>query len=744
MSETHPSICRFCPAHCGVLVTVEDGAVTKVTGDPDNPLYLGYSCPKGRALPEQHANPLRLLHSQKRGEDGAHRAIASDRAMDEVAAALSDIIERHGPRSVALYVGTNSLPYAPAPGLANAWLRAVGSPMFFTSNTIDQPGKQIAAALHGAWQAGEQDFRTADTWLLVGLNPVISKSAGVPNQNPAQRLKDAVGRGMKLIVVDPRRSETSKRAHIHLQPRPGEDPTLLAGLLHVIIAEELYDHDFTDVNVEGFAELSEAVRPFTPEYVARRADVPREQLVEAARVFGKAARGGCSLGTGPNFAPHGNLSEYLSLCLNSICGRWSRAGDPVLRANVMLPPFTAKAQPHAPYRAWGKGEKLRVRGLTDTAAGLPTAALADEILLPGEGQVKALLCLGGNPMMAWPDQRKAFAALQELELLVSIDIEMSATAQLAHYVIAPKLTLETPGMTLPAEMLKYFGHSIGHSKPYAQYADKAVDPPAGSDLVEEWEFFYGLSQRMELTPQLVGFYGWGRHIESPPRLIPLDMENKPSSEDLHAALCEGSRIPLDEVKQHPHGHIFEEVAPRVEPRDPDCEVRFAAGHPDMLRELDEVHREDYASAWGDARRPFRLIPRRHNDFLNSSGRSIAKLSAKRPHNPAFLHPDDLNELGLESGDAVRIHSAHDSIPALVESDATLRRGLVSMTHAFGGLPTEEDEARFREIGSNTGRLVSSEAEYDSITGIPRMGAIPVALERLREGEGEGEGEGDGG
>jgi anaerobic selenocysteine-containing dehydrogenase len=279
-------------------------------------------------------------------------------------------------------------------------------------------------------------------------------------------------------------------------------------------------------------------------------------------------------------------------------------------------------------------------------------------------------------------------------------------------------------------MLKYFGHSIGYTKPYAQYASKAVDPPEGSDVIEEWEFFYGLCQRMKLTPQLVGFYGWGRHLESPPRLIPLDMESKPSSEALHAAICEGSRIPLAEVKKHPHGHIFEEVAPRVQPRDPDCDVLLAVGHADMLQELAEIRAEDFKVAQDVASHPFRLIPRRHNDFLNSSGRGIEKLSAKRPYNPAFLHPADLDELGLARGDAVRIRSAHDAIPAIVESDATLRRGLVSMTHAFGGLPTPEDDARFREIGSNTGRLVCVEEQYDPITGIPRMGAIPVSVERF--------------
>jgi len=209
VSELHPSICRFCVAHCPILVEVENGRAVAVRGDPGNDLYQGYTCPKGRALPEQHAHPGRLLHSLKRGEDGAHRPIASERAMDEIAQRVGAIVAEHGPRAVALYVGTNSLPYPAAPAAAHSWLSGLGSRMFFTSNTIDQPGKQIAQALHGGWQAGEQGFEDADCWMLVGLNPVISKSTGVPSQNPARKLKDAVAHGMQLVVIDPRRTETA-------------------------------------------------------------------------------------------------------------------------------------------------------------------------------------------------------------------------------------------------------------------------------------------------------------------------------------------------------------------------------------------------------------------------------------------------------------------------------------------------------------------------------------------------------
>ncbi|RYE69891.1 MAG: molybdopterin dinucleotide-binding protein [Rhizobiaceae bacterium] len=723
---TVPTICRLCPAHCGVLATVEGDRVIEVKGDPDNPLFKGYTCPKGRALPELHNSPSRLLQSQKRQPDGRFAPIGSAKAMDELAARLSAIVAEHGPRSVAVYTGTSGQAYPGGANMAAALLQAIGSPMFFTPNPIDSPGKQIAASAHGNWLAGDLPFAGAETWLLVGMNPVISKANGVPSNNPAQRLKEEVTRGMKLIVVDPRRTETAKRAAIHLQPRPGEDPTILAGLIQVIISEGLVDRDFVASEVDGLAELAAQVAPFTPDYVARRAGVPAEQLVDAARLFATCKGGMANCGTGPNFSQHGNLTEYLALCLSTICGRWPRAGDRVHRPNALLPAYTARAQASGPFQGWGYGTKLRVRDLTDAACGLPTAALADEILLEGEGQVRALICNGSNPMAAWPDQRRTQQAMEKLDLLVCVDVEMALTARLADYVIATKMTLETPGMTQRVEALKYYTIGIGYPVPYAQYSPRIVAPPQGSDLIEEWQFYNGLARRMGLGLTMGVKYGFGKYDEAPPTVIDMARADNLTTEGLYEKICENSRFPLDKVKQHPHGHIFE-VEATVVPKEEDCVDRLDVGNPHMMAELAEVASFDFVSEQAGPEYPYRLISRRSNNFINSVGRTLpgTKLTKGKAFNPLFMHPEDLKDLGIQSGDAVTVSSRHDRIPMIVETDQTIRRGIVATYHCFGGL-VDEDE-NFASSGSNVGRLTPADREYDPISGIPRMSNIPISI-----------------
>lgn len=727
-TTTRPGICRICSAHCGVLATVVDGRLAKVTGDPDNPMFKGYTCSKGRALPDIHNNPLRLLHSQKRQPDGDYAAIDAERATDEIADRLRHLIDTYGPRSVALYIGTNCLPYPASPLTANAFIRAIESPMFFTANTIDQPGKQIALAAHGHWLGGDVPFDEADSWMLVGTNPLVSKAIGIPGQNPGQNLRAAISRGMKLVVIDPRRSQTAARAAIHIQPRPGEDVTIIAGMINSIIREGLCDNDFLAEHVAGFEELASAVAGFTPEYVAQRADVPVEQLIDAARLFATFGdrRGMVNAGTGANFGLHGNLLEYLCLCLTTICGRWQRAGERVTRPNTLMPAYTAKAQAHPPYEGWGYGERLRVRGLTDTVAGMPTAALADEILLEGEGRVRALICVGGNPMAAWPDQRKTHRALKSLDLLVTLDTEMSLTSRLADYVIAPMMQMETPAMTQGSELIKYYASGTGIPAAYAQYAPRLVDPPEGSDLMEEWKFFLGLAKRMDLQMFFVNFFGagGGRFMESPPVVVTMDGDTQLTTEELFEQMCANSRVPLADVAAHPHGKVFD-VDAVVAERDPDCTDRLDVGNAVMLAELADVMAEDFDTARGDTAFPLRLIPRRHGSFMNSSGTNLAKLNGGKPYNPAYMHPDAIDALGLASGDLVTVTSPHDFIPSVVEADDTLRRDVIAMHHAFGGLPSEDDEVR--ERGSNVGRLVPTDVEYDAISGLPRQGNIPVRV-----------------
>ncbi|MBT4161199.1 MAG: molybdopterin-dependent oxidoreductase, partial [Gammaproteobacteria bacterium] len=269
MTDTHYAMCRFCHAFCGLKVDVEKDRVTKVIGDKHNPMYFGYSCMKGRQLPAQHYIPERLTHSVKRSDSGTYGEISSDSMMDEVADRLTRLINQYGPRSVALYSGTFSHLYPTSGPMSLAFMNAIESPMRFSSGTIDQPGKLIAMALHGRWNAGPRPFSEADVWMYVGTNPLVSMWS-TPQYSPAKRMLEARKRGMKTIVIDPRKTECAEKADIFLQCKPGEDPTILAGIARVIVTEALMDLPFVEENAQGLEELRTHIDKFTPEYVERR------------------------------------------------------------------------------------------------------------------------------------------------------------------------------------------------------------------------------------------------------------------------------------------------------------------------------------------------------------------------------------------------------------------------------------------------------------------------------------------
>ncbi|TMK58106.1 MAG: hypothetical protein E6G60_16075 [Actinobacteria bacterium] len=424
----------------------------------------------------------------------------------------------------------------------------------------------------------------------------------------------------------------------------------------------------------------------------------------------------------------GPLVSYLLLCVMSIRGWWAREGDRIERPNVLMPPNRAKAQAFPPYPAWGLERKLRARGLSESIAGLPTAALAEEILTPGKGQIRALFNSGGSPMMAWPDQRRTRKAIEDLELFVTTDVVYSPTARMADYVVATKMSLEVPGMTQISESIKYHHPGYGFCQPYAQYAPAVVDPPAGADLIEDWQLYYRVAQRLSLALNWVNMFGRrGGVLEAPIEVVPLDMENEPTTDELFEIMCRGSSVPLDEVKKYPHGHVFEErQEERVGPRDPDYDARLDVGNSRMLEDLAALAARDQATVTGlDDDRTFLLIGRRENRVINSFGRTFPDLMRGRSYNPAFMHPDDLERLGVAPGDAVEIRSEHDCVVTVAEADADLRRGVVSISHGFGRNPGEHEDPRVD--GANTNRLLRADAEFDPITGMPRMGAVPVSV-----------------
>lgn len=420
---------------------------------------------------------------------------------------------------------------------------------------------------------------------------------------------------------------------------------------------------------------------------------------------------------------HTTLLEYLVLCLNSLCGRWQREGDTVFEPASLGQPTVAKAQALPPYPdyAYGFGEHMAVRGLTNTAAGMPTAALADEILRDDDKRVRALISHGGNPIAAWPDQIKTLEAFQALDLSVQIDVTMSATARQADYVIAVKHPLEAVGTSLAQEYLSGYAVGFGATAAYAHYTPALVAAPPGSDVLEDWEFFYGIAQRMNLQLKMkpVSFNGTVR--------VPaheMDMVNPPSTDELLNKLTEGSRIPIDEVRRAKGGQLYPDPKLWVEAKDAEWLARLDVGNAQMMKDLRALRSaqpapRDY---------PFAMVSRRQINVLNSTGLNIPGQTRGKQHNPAFMHPDDVEKLGLKDGQAIKIESKRAAIIGIVALDSNLRRGLVSMSHCWGDVP--EHDANYAELGGNTGRLSSVSEDYEVYTGLPRMSNIPVRLSAL--------------
>ena len=718
-TETRHAICRFCHAMCAVKLTMEDGRITGIIGDKDNPVYHGYSCVKGRNFHEFHYSPERVTQPVRRTAAGTFSPVSLDQALGEIGDRLAAIIEEHGPRSVAMYSGTFSH-FCPAGVMTrHAFMDAIGSPMRFTNATIDQPGKPIAMALHGRWGAGPQPFETADVCLVIGANPLVSMWGGVPPFNPARRLHEARKRGLKLIVIDPRRSETARKADIHLQCVPGNDPAILAAIIGVVIAEGLQDSDFVGAETQGFEALRAAVQPFTPERVAAAAGLDADDIRASARMFAGAGRGIATGGTGSNMAPHGTLMEYLVLALNSICGRWLRAGETLPNAGVLFRMYPGTARAEKPRPAWGFGERLRVRGLTDTAAGLPTAALADEILMPGEGQVRALFVVGGNPLANWPNRQKVRRALESLDLLVTIDPQMSATAQCADYVIGPKFGFELPATTFASEGIVFYGLSLGMPEPWAQYQPELIDPPEGSEVVEDWRVFYELARRMGLD---LAYFG-----------AAFDMGRTPTTDELLEVFLQRAPVALEEIKGHPGGRVFPERAVRVREKAGDWPFRLDLGHSDMLAELAAIDRElDRPSTLAQSLdglegRRLLLVSRRQHEVYNSVGHRLPALARKRPYNPVYLSPADAEAIGVTTGDPVRITTARASVTGVAEVAEDLREGVVSVAHGF---PNGRETDAMAHAGTSVSALLDDEIAYDPISGLPVMSAVPVAVTAL--------------
>ncbi len=676
-------------------------------------MSLGYACSKGLAAAETHNHPDRLLQPLKRQGDGSYAEISLEQALDEIAGHVRRIIERDGADAVAAYRGTASYLNALALVMVPLWLRAIGSSSMFSTMTIDQSAKWVTVERLGRWHAGRHPFERADVCLIFGANPLVSVQGGlgISSLNPAKRLAQARERGLKLVVVDPRRSELARHADVHLQVYPGEDVSVAAGLLNVILREGWEDGAFCERWVGDLAPLRAAVADFTPEYVATRSGIAVEDLVRAARMFAADAKhGAASSGTGPDMGPHSNLAEHLIECLNVVCGRYQRAGDPVLNPGVMSRPAPLHAEVRPPKRSWEAGPRSRVRGLGRLMGEKLSGALADEILQPGPEQIKALFVVGGNPASALPDQRRAVEALASLELLVAIEPFMSTTAQLAHYILPPKLQYERADFPTLADPTYY-------PEPFAQYTPAIASPPSAG-VSDEWWIFWSLARRLGSPIRLRG--------------RTLDQATAPSSDELLDLLLHDSRIPTAELRRHPGGKRFDLAAEHVLPARETATGRFDVLPTDIAQELASVLTETSVRGayGGNAGEPFThlLAVRRMRAVLNTAFRNHASVQRLHPTNPLAMHPDDIQALHLSDGALVRVIGEHGSIEAVVEADIHQKPGVVAMSHGWGALPGRAGDVR--QGGACTSLLVSDRHDIEPINSMPRMTALPVRFERL--------------
>ena len=702
--------------HCGMVLTVDDDEqIVGVRADRDDEQTLGFACFKGLQAADLHNGPARLLHPLKRQPDGSFARIPLEQALDEIAAKLREIIDADGPEAISGYRGGGAFFNASACTLLADFLGAVGTPKLFSSVTIDQSAKMVAPGRLGMWPPGIHPFPSSDVTMVIGGNPLVSIT-NLDLRNPMKRLKEAKARGFKLIVIDPRLSETAKFADIFVQPLPGEDCTILAGMIRLTLERGWEDKDFCTQHAADLDLLKAAVQPFPPDYVAKRADIPVDKLFEATEAFAHAKRGPAISATGPNMSPHSNLAEHLIGCLNIVCGRFVREGERIENPGVLYPRYPRPAQVIPAARPWEHGPKSRIGDYGMLGGEMMTGVMAEEILQPGPGRVRAMIVHGGNPASSVPDQRKVVDALRKLDLLVSIEPNMTPTAKLSHYILPPKLMYERADLPLWIwEMLLY-------PIPFTRYSDAVAAPPKGSEVSDEIYVFWALAKRLGLQMTVTG--------------IPIDMETPPTVEDSLRIAARHAPVPWEEIKSHLRGAVFEGAPQYAAQADPATAGKFTMAADDVVAELAELAAE-YVTP-GKIRSngklfTHRIASRRHRDRFNSLGKALSGVHKRVPYNVAYLNPADMAEKSVNDGDWVELTSDNGAVRAIAESDDTLRPGVVSLTHGFGDLPGSTD---YLTEGVSTNLLISTDRDLQTINAMPRMSGIPVNVRRA-SGPGNG-------
>jgi formate dehydrogenase len=704
--------CRVCEPLCGLEATVEDGALLQIRSDRDHPLSKGFACPKGIAMTEVQNDPDRVVHPLRRRPDGGFERVSWDEALTDIAARLRRVRADHGGEAIGWYFGNPATFSYSHPLWLNSFMAALKSPHLYSAGSQDVNNRFAASALlYGAPALVPiPDLRRTDLLLMLGANPLVSHGSIITAPRIKDELAAITARGGRVVVADPRRTETA-RAHEHLPVAPDGDAWLLLSLLNVIFEEGLEDRRDGGVRARGTATLRRLAADFPPEATAARSGVPAETARALARDLAAAERAVVYGRTGTCLGRYGTLTAFLIDAVTFVTGNLDRPGGGIFGAAPLRVDEILRLSGLATY---GKS-RSRVGGYPDVLGTFPAGVMAEEITTPGPGRLRALLVSAGNPLRTVPGTAALESALEELDLLVCIDLYVTDTGRKADYVLPATTFLEREDFPLPFLQ--------NHLTPFVTWTEPVV-PPRG-EARQEWEIIDALARRMGLALGAVGAQrlAYRMGVRPSPRLL-IDLLLRTGPRGDWFGLRRGG-LSLRKLRANPHGIVLDE-------HQRTGTLRRRILHKDKLVHLDppeivaEIERLA-AAPEPSPEYPLRLIGlrelRSHNSWMHNAP---ALMRGKRAH-AARVSPKDAAEYGLRDGQPCRIASEHGTveIPVVVTDEMT--PGTVAVPHGWGhegGGWKRANEAG----GVNVNLLASPRADdLEPLAGMAHLNGVPVAI-----------------
>jgi anaerobic selenocysteine-containing dehydrogenase len=708
----HFRTCNLCEAMCGLAVDVDGGVVRTIRGDADDVFSHGHVCPKAVALKDLHEDGDRLRRPlRRRGSDWEE--IGWDEAFDEAAQRLAALQRAHGRGAVALYQGNPTVHNYGSILYAQLLLRSLGTRSRFSATSVDQLPQMLAALLMFGHQLllPVPDLDRTRLFLVFGANPLASNGSLMTAPGVGRRLKALRERGGRLVVVDPRRTETAQAADQHVPIRPGMDALLLAALLHTLFAEELARPGRLGPLLDGLDDVRHALEPFAPERVAAATGVPAETIRQLARDFAATDPAVAYGRVGVSTQEFGGLASWLINVLNLVTGNLDRPGGAMFtRPAVDLVGLAARIGQRGHF---DKG-RSRVRGLPEFGGEYPAAVMAEEIETDGPGQIRALVTSAGNPVLSTPNGGRLEKALAGLDYMVSIDFYLNETTRHAHLILPPTAALEHDHYDLVFHTLAV--------RNTAKYSPALFEPAPGTR--HDWQIFLELSRRLDqakrrgglrkrMTEAALGRLGPRGLLRFLLRAGPYGAGWRPF----------GGRVSLRRLDRSPHGIDLGPLEPALPERLYTRDRRIPLAPVRLLRDLDRLQSRLAEPANGG----LLLIGRRDLRSNNSWMHNSERLVKGRDRCTLLMHPDDASRRGLQGGQRVNVRSRVGCVEATLEATADVMPGVVCLPHGWGH---HREGIRLTVASAHAGASyndLADEQAVDALCGTAAFSGTPVEV-----------------